>query len=249
MAKIMAIKKFNYDVAEVREIKPKKPEPKTRTVKLEGVEFIKGNKGDSPTDEHLLSLIKPLIIIPDPIAGEPGKTPTSEELLALIRPLIPKLKNGETPSDEKILSLIATLLPPVKDFELDTPQEVRDKLESLKKGSKLSINAIEDLAKIIEDLYKKIKEITVANNVKSTASIYAGVPDQVRFVDDEIPSEVPNGVVVAFTLAHIPATGSLHVYVGGIRLKSSEWTLVGKIVTLNIAPQTGEVVLFDYRRK
>lgn len=40
---------------------------------LQRIAIYKGDKGDSPTDEHLLSLIEPLI--PPPIQGDPGYTP------------------------------------------------------------------------------------------------------------------------------------------------------------------------------
>lgn len=65
--------------------------------------ILKGDKGDAPTDEHLLSLIQPLIpevedgYTPkkgvDYFDGEPGTvghTPTTSELQDLIKPLIPK---------------------------------------------------------------------------------------------------------------------------------------------------------------
>lgn len=51
---------------------------------LAKVKFAKGEKGDSPTEEELLALIRPLI----PPAPKDGHTPTDSELLALIKPLI-----------------------------------------------------------------------------------------------------------------------------------------------------------------
>jgi hypothetical protein len=72
---------------------------------FEKVSVIKGEKGETPTDEKIIELIRPLI--PTPI---PGKTPTQKELVELIKPLIPKVKNGETPSNERLLSLIRPLL-------------------------------------------------------------------------------------------------------------------------------------------
>ncbi len=53
---------------------------------------------------------KTLALIKPPKNGQDGKTPTDEKLLSLIKPLIPKVKNGETPTDEKLLSLIKPLL-------------------------------------------------------------------------------------------------------------------------------------------
>ena len=79
---------------------------------------IKGIKGDSPTDEQLVELIKPLI--PEPLVGEKGdtgETPTDEKLVSLITPLIPEPKDGETPSDERLFALIKPLIPKVEPIE------------------------------------------------------------------------------------------------------------------------------------
>lgn len=60
---------------------------------LEGASKIKGDKGDVPKKEELLSIIKPLIpVVKD---GEDGHTPTKDELVSLIKPLIPKVKDGK----------------------------------------------------------------------------------------------------------------------------------------------------------
>ena len=83
---------------------------------------MKGEKGDSPTDKELLTLIEPLI----PVVKD-GETPTDERLLELIEPLIPVVYDGidgETPSDEKIVLLIKPLIPKVKDGETPTEKEL-----------------------------------------------------------------------------------------------------------------------------
>lgn len=57
------------------------------------VQSLKGDKGDSPTEQELIRLIKPLI--PTPIKGEDGDTPTEEQLDSIIKPLIPKPLKGD----------------------------------------------------------------------------------------------------------------------------------------------------------
>ncbi len=78
-----------------------------------------GPKGDSPTREELLALIKPLIPEVydgiDGIDGVDGHTPTEEELLSLIRPLMPVAKDGHTPTNEELIALITPLIPQAKD--------------------------------------------------------------------------------------------------------------------------------------
>jgi hypothetical protein len=132
--------------------------------RINKISGVKGDKGDTPTDEQLIALIKPLI--PEPIVpengndGEDGETPTEEELLALIRPLIPQVKDGITPSDERLLSLIRPLIPIVKDGingkdgidgidgdngSPDTPKEIVTKLSSLKNNERLDASAIKNI--------------------------------------------------------------------------------------------------------
>lgn len=245
------IKPFNYDLAHVREMPIKEPPAPVLMVPLSDIaEMIKGKQGepgDTPTDEKIKELIEPLI--PSPKPGENGKTPTKEELLGLIKPLIKKPKDAVDPTDEHLLSLIATLIP---TNGLQTAEKTRDMLESLAIGEKLSIEAIEDLAKIIEDLYKKILDLTrygSSQNGDVKRSIYGGLPKQFRFVDDETPSGTVNGSNTLFTLAHVPDDGTLKIYRGGSRQRIAEdYTLSGKEITFIIPPQAGDIILCDYRR-
>lgn len=153
---------------------------------------VKGDKGDTPTDEELIALIKPLI--PEPIKGEDGldgidgETPTEEELLDLIKPLIPQVKDGETPSDERLLSLIRPLIPIVKNGvdgkdgkdgidgdngSPDTPKEIVNKLSTLKGNDRLDASAIKNIpvTKQIQPMYSmfggrgSVKEVTAGSNI------------------------------------------------------------------------------------
>lgn len=92
----------------------------TKTVEL------KGDKGDKPSEEELLEIIRPLI--PKLTQPEDGHTPTKEELLDLIRPLIPEVKDGETPSDAKLLNLIETLIPDLSEMALQASKLALDEV-------------------------------------------------------------------------------------------------------------------------
>lgn len=114
------------------------------------IDVQKGEDGHTPTDEELISLIKPLI--PDPIKGD---KPSNEEILALIRPLIPQIKDGVTPSREELIALITPLIPaaiPGKDGSPDTAGNIRDKLETLYDNDRLDATAIKGLAETIKSL-------------------------------------------------------------------------------------------------
>src|SRR3990167_850938 len=213
----------------------------------------KGNDGHTPTDTELLALIEPLI--PRLTQPEDGHTPSNEEILALIKPLIPEIKDGETPTDERLLALIDTAMETRMEEmhpkmmaemramlpEVETAEIVRDKLESLPDGEKLSIQAIQDLADILEELKKKRGNITGGGGINVGAL-------SIHFIDDETPTGTVNGSNKVFTTNLTPATGSLKVYRGGTRQRVTEdYTLSGRTITFTIAPVVGEILLCDYR--
>lgn len=221
-----------------------KPKPQNALRETKVIEVIQGEKGDTgnvgpePSDTRLIEIIKPLI--PDPIPGEngeDGETPTKEELLVIIKPLIPKVKDGK--DGENGL--------PGKDAEEKTPEEIRDALENLKKGSKLSIEAIDDLADILSKLSKDMKgsgggKMPVGSGISSKKSV------QFIFVDDETPAGVIDGNNTDFILKRLPVAGSLKVYRGGSRQRITEdYTLTHKTISFINAPQVGEILLCDYR--
>jgi hypothetical protein len=124
---------------------------------------IKGDKGDSPSKEELLDLIKPLI--PQP---ENGKTPTKQELLDLITPLIPKVKDGKSPTKEDLLKIIKPLIPKISTEEIkqDVYDELSEEVKSLipnrleiEKGIKESIiEELPNMGEIFRDGLDKLEE-------------------------------------------------------------------------------------------
>jgi hypothetical protein len=72
-----------------------------------------------------------------------------------------------------------------------------------------------------------------------------------NFVDSEVPSGTVNGVNVTFTLANTPTAGTVHLYANGLRMKagaSEDYTISGATITMTTAPETGDVILADYRK-
>lgn len=151
----------------------------------------KGEPGETPSDEKLISLISPLI--PKPIKGENGKTPTPKEILKIIKPLIPKVVDGITPSDEKLISLIAPLLPKIPEFKEKTPEEIRDTLISIQEEEeKLPIEAIGFLRKELDELLKFIQ--------RKVVPMGGGSPDGVGAVKAYDISSSLNGVLKTFNI-------------------------------------------------
>jgi len=129
----------------IKRVKLIDPNGKDGYTPIKGVDYF---DGETPTDEQLIKLIRPLI--PQVKDGIDGKTPTVDELLALIKPLIPEVKNGETPSDERLIALITPLIPEYKSI---TCEEVIDEINSKKEI--LDIKTIKGLSKEIESRIPK----------------------------------------------------------------------------------------------
>ncbi len=126
-----------------------------KNTKLEGIEMIKGEKGDSPTDEELLALIEPLI-------------PSENDLKAIIEPLIPEPiipTNGEdyvlTDADKReiaklvkvpVIEKITEIKEVAKDIE---PSELANKLNTL--TGVIESKTIKDFP-TIQELVNEIKK-------------------------------------------------------------------------------------------
>lgn len=72
-----------------------------------------------------------------------------------------------------------------------------------------------------------------------------------NFVDNEVPSGSINGSNVTFTLANTPVSGSVHLYINGLRGKvgsGNDYTISGSTITMEYALATGETLIADYRK-
>jgi len=72
----------------------------------------------------------------------------------------------------------------------------------------------------------------------------AGATANVR---NETPSGTVNSSNTSFTIASTPVTGSLMLYVNGVRQKTTgDYSISGTTITFVTAPQTGDILLADY---
>jgi len=217
------------------------------------LESIRGRPGEKPTDEELLTLIKPLIP-----KVEDGHTPTTEELLALIRPLIPlipKIKDGETPSDEHLISLIGSLIPEVKDGKNADPkavlelveqkipelaEKIRDGLELLSGDERLNASAIKGLADELQKLNDSVDEL------RRRPMGHMGMRKVPIIKRYNLSSQV-NGSLKAFTLP-MDTVEVLGVFGSQFPLNfnpGTDWTFSGRTLTLAdavSAPAQGETL-------
>ena len=89
----------------------------------------------------------------------------------------------------------------------------------------------------------------------STAVTYvqdtAGTLSPTNFVFEETPSGSINGSNVTFTLSATPTTGTLRLFLNGIRLKSgagNDYTLSTNTITMTTAPISGDILLADFMK-
>lgn len=163
-----------------------------------------------------------------------------KKISSLIKvPVVKQIVEKRTVVEKPIVNNIIKEVAKEIDYE-----ELRDKLENIKKGQKLSINAIEELPKIIESIYKDINKLQNELSKKSSAKISGRT---YKFTDDETP--VNSGDDTNFSLRKAPVEGSLKLYRNGARQKLTEdYTLVHKTITLVTPLQSpSEILLADYR--
>jgi hypothetical protein len=89
----------------------------------------------------------------------------------------------------------------------------------------------------------------------STAVTYvqdtAGTLSPTNFVFEETPSGSINGSNTTFTLANTPTSGTLSLYLNGVRQKSgagNDYTLSTNTITMTTAPISGDVLIADYMK-
>lgn len=223
-----------------------KKEQEVKFVYLKGDPGPKGDPGDRRTDDEVKKLIEPLI--PKAIPGPKGESYilTEQDKAEIASKIEPKIVDKIIEKTEVVKE---KTLPPMDEM----PNVLRDKLENLKKGEKLSIEAIDGLSSALKQLSKNLKTSsspTGSNNSLGLlkGSVHTSQSKVIRFIDDETPSGTIDGVNTIFNIAKTPRAGSLKTYKDGSRQRVTEdYTFLGKTITFTIAPQVGEILLVDYR--
>jgi hypothetical protein len=89
----------------------------------------------------------------------------------------------------------------------------------------------------------------------STAVTYtqdlAGTLSPSNFVTEETPSGTINGSNTTFTLANTPTSGTLKLFLNGVRQKSgagNDYTITTNTISMTTAPISGDVLIADYMK-
>lgn len=225
---------------------------------IAGVDFVlpkDGKDGETPTTKELEKIIKPLIPKvkdgKDGRDGTDGKTPTKTELKELIQPLIPKVKNGTNG----------------KDGSPDTPQEIAQKINTLKKEIDWKVlKNVPDMASKIgggQDVAVYDEGSNLTNILKQLHFVGAGVT-ATQLSDGVIVVTIPGGggsanlVTESVTAVQsgnnvtIDLTQLAHTY-SAIQFVSrngqiqtpTNWSVVGDVLTLQNA-SSGNAFLIQY---
>lgn len=96
-------------------------------------------------------------------------------------------------------------------------------------------------------------QVLVADSTVAPGLKWADGVTSASFVDNEAPSGAINGVNADFTLANTPVAGTVRVFKNGIRQRSgagNDYTIAGGTITFLAGnlPQTGDILLVDYRK-
>ncbi len=161
----------------------------------------------------------------------------------LMRDKLRGLRDGKDADEQKIIDsvLVKIKLPEAKELILDTPEQLRDKLETLNGQDKLRIEAINGLEEVLEELKNR--------RTGGGGGGFNYLAMDIHIIDDETPSGTKNGVNTAFTINNTPnPTTSLKVYLNGQRLAlTTDYTFSGRTITFITAPLSTDTIKVDYR--
>lgn len=147
-------------------------------------------------------------------------------------------KNGKDADEQAIAKSVLEQIPIPKDGSPDTKEQVRDKLEELVDGEKLSIQAIQDLVELLEELRAEVKKASTRRLGMRKVPIVKAV-DLTASVDGATTTfTLPNDTkrVLGVWSTQFPVTFRENV----------DWTFAGRTLTLVTSqidtPQSGQTL-------
>lgn len=244
------------------------------------------------TDEEKKQIINEILPIVTPMQGkdyytEEEKNKMAEDVFSKIR--IPA--DGYTPQKgvdyedgddadeeaieqrltEKLLPKVPTIAQILEQIPIpkdgingspDSPEEIIKKLRSLKSGSRINYDELDNLPDIVSIIRKHVSSKSYATSELTDVSMQNIAVGQVlqwdgkRFIPvtvsaglnfTQVFGETPSGAGTAFSLAHTPLAGTVRLYRGGAYQQSgTDYTIIGANITLSLALAVGEVLLADY---
>ena len=187
--------------------------------------------------------------------------------MSFMRDKLKEYAKQKAKDDEKLKNELLAQIPEIKETILDTPEKMRDKLESLRKDERIDISAIRG----IEDEIKKMRDekagtgmylfggnrplqIQENGTVKDKATRYINFTGATVTRDStgvltvavtgggggvETPSGTQNGTNKIFTVLNTP----LYISFNGQNLyEGSGYSLATLTLTLDVAPASTDII-------
>jgi hypothetical protein len=199
--------------------------------------------------------------------GQPGLPAPRVDEEALVNRLFKRIMSelsSKLPNEEKIFQRVAKRVPKVKDGTPGRDAVINYDVivEELKKR-KIKPEHIDGLEQTMSTHFEQMRSrlgyvhgggdsVDAGNGITITATAAGrktiSTTAASSFAENETPSGTINGSNTAFTLAHAPTTGSLKLFLNGARQQlTGDYTLSGTTITFLTAPQSGSILLADYR--
>ena len=153
------------------------------------------------------------------------------------------IKDGKDADEEKIVSKVLEQikLPEQKEIILDTPEQLRDKLENLKGNERLRMSAIDGLEEKLNEVSEKAG--------KSSGYVPGGAKGRIHYYD---LTSLCDGVTKTFTIPfNFGVIGVYSTQSPIIFRPVVDWTAVNKTLTLTSAvsaPSTSQTLWIMYVR-
>lgn len=146
----------------------------------------------------------------------------------LMRDKLRSIKDGKNADETKIVNDVLAKIPTPEKVVLDTPQEVRNKLEILNGDERLNISAIDGLQELLDELKSRPVKVGGVGGFNYSAM-------DIHILDNIIP--VNSGDNITFTIPQAPnPISSFKLYRSRARqILTEDYTLSGNILTLTTA--------------
>jgi len=172
--------------------------------------------------------------------ASPGTTMDGVTLVSGDRVL---LKNQSTPSQNGIYIWTGSAALLTRALDADAWNEFPGQVVTVSEGAQAAGNGTAEFRCTVDD----------SGTLNTTAIVYVTVGSvglaNANFVDKETPTGLVNGSNTTYTLANTPVAGSEHVHVNGLLVDAGDdYTIAGAVITMSVAPATGEKIRVSYRK-
>ena len=128
------------------------------------------------------------------------------------------------------------------DGSQDTPEQVRNKIETLMGEERFDLSAIKGLRRILT----KLEDRPLGKGGGGFSLMHLNI----HILDPYAPTGSVNGSNKDFVLSNVPnPSASLKVYVNGMKMQlTGDYTISNKTISMITAPPTGSIIEVEHRK-